>query len=94
MSRMGTTVIPMDTAQTFSRQVAVEIRAAMASRGLSQRDVAEATLIPLVTLNRRLLGDGKAFTVSEIASIAELLGVSVTELMLRAERALTQRVAA
>jgi len=53
---------------------------------MSQRDLAERTGIPLVTLNRRLTAR-TSFTVTELAAIAEALGdVSVTDWFLKAER--------
>lgn len=90
MSQMVTTVIPMDTPEALSRQIATEVRTAMETAGLSQRDVADATTIPLVTLNRRLVGGGKPFDLVELANVAGVLKLSVTELVLRAERNLTK----
>lgn len=60
---------------------------------MSQRDVAAATGIPLVTLSRRLTGQ-TGFTVPEVAAIAHLLGISLVEVFLRAERAATASAAA
>lgn len=83
----------MDTPEAVARQVAVEIKAAMASAGLSQREVADATNIPLVTLNRRLTGSGKPFDFGEVSAITAVLGISLTELVLRAERSLSRAAA-
>ena len=83
----------MDTSEAVARQVSAEIKAAMLAAGISQRDLAAKTAIPLVTLNRRLTGGSKPFDLVELASIADVLGLSLTELVLRAERA-TSRAAA
>lgn len=93
MSRLGTTLIPMDTTEAVARQVSVEIKAAMLAAGISQRDLAAKTTIPLVTLNRRLTGAGKPFDLIELASIADVLGLGLTELVLRAERSASRAAA-
>lgn len=86
MYQSDTRVSRMDTPEAIARQVSIEIKAAMDLARLSQREVAEATQIPLVTLNRRLSGTGKPFDFGEVGAIAGVLGLSVTELVLRAER--------
>ena len=91
---MGTTVVRMDTAEALARQVAAEIKNAMKAAGVSQRDVADATGIPLVTLNRRLSGMGKPMTIAEAAAILPALNLSLTEIALRAERHLASQAAA
>ena len=58
---------------------------AMKAQKHSQRSMADAIGMPLVTLNRRLTGKS-AFTVPELASIARELDLSVLEIALRAER--------
>lgn len=93
MSQMVTTVSRMDTSESIARQVAVELRAAMASAGVSQRDMAAETGIPLVTLSRRLTGTGKGFTLDEVAMVASVLGLGLTEVVLRAERAMRSAAA-
>ena len=93
MFRLGTTVIRMDTPIALGRAITAEIRAGMESAGISQRDMAEATTIPLVTLNRRLTGNGKALDMAELAAIAEVLGTSVTDLIVRAEARIQERAA-
>lgn len=82
------------TPEALARQVLAEIRQAMKAAGISQRDIAKATGIPLVTLNRRLVGTGKPMDLSEVAAIAAVLGLSLTEVALRAERALGQAIRA
>lgn len=86
MSRLVTTVVRMETPEAIARQVAIEIENVRKSAGVSQRDLAEATGIPLVTLNRRLTGQGKPFTFAEVAAVAQSLGTTITEIALRAER--------
>ena len=86
MSRLVSKVVHMDTPEAVARQVAVEVEAARVAAKVTQRDLAEATGIPLVTLNRRLTGQGKPFTFAEVASIATALGTTITEIALRAER--------
>ena len=86
MFRLTTSVPHMTTAQSISDRLAAVVVQAIRSAGLSQRAVAEKSGIPLVTLNRRLTGKA-AFTVLEVAAVAEVVGVGVTELFLRAERA-------
>lgn len=82
----------MTTAHDLTQAVAVVVAEAIKASGRSQRDVSSATGIPLVTLSRRLTG-AYPFTVLEFATIAELLGTTATDLMLRAERSVP-RVAA
>lgn len=78
----------MTTAQGLSKAVATAVSDAIKADRRSQRDVADAAGIPLVTLSRKLAGH-RPFTLLELAAVAEVLDVSVTDLMLRAERALT-----
>lgn len=92
MSRLVTTVIHMDTPESIARQVSAEIRAAMKLAGMSQRDMAAKTGIPLVTLGRRLTG-GKPFDIAELAAVASTLNIGVVDLMLRAERASSKAAA-
>lgn len=82
---MTTNVPRMTTAQTASADLAEVIVEAMKADGQSQRSMSTATGIPLVTLNRRLTGRS-AFTVIEVAAIAQVLDISVVDLFLRAER--------
>ncbi len=93
MPHMGTTVIHMDSPDFLARQIAAEVRSAMTAAGISQREMARATNIPLVTLGRRLTGAGKPMDMVELATIAHALGISVTELVLRAERRIASAAA-
>lgn len=82
---MTTNVLRMTTADLTAEALASVVSKAVKTANLSQREVADRTGIPLVTLNRRLTGRS-AFTVPEVASVAEVLGLSVVEIFLRVER--------
>lgn len=69
-----------------SHCLVAEIRDAMTTAGLSQRQLADETGIPLPTLSRRLRCVGQAFFYPELASIAQVLGVTGHELVERAEQ--------
>lgn len=84
MFRLTTNVARMNTPQQVGAALAEVVRAAIKDAGLSQRGVAAAAGMPLVTLNRRLTGHS-AFTVVEVAAIAAVVGIGVTELFVRAE---------
>jgi transcriptional regulator with XRE-family HTH domain len=68
----------MDT-NTYQRQVAETVAAAMTASGWSEKALAEATGIPRVTLRRRLAG--AAFNVAELAAIADTLRTTVSDLI-------------
>ena len=92
MSRLTTNLISMNTAQATSDRLVDAVLAAMKEKGISQRAMSDATGIPLVTLSRRLL-KRSAFTLVELAAVAEVLNLSLVELALRAERDLALRAA-
>lgn len=83
--RLTTNVCHMTTAHRIDQAIAQVVSEAVKSANLTQRDVSEQSGMPLVTLNRKLRG-ATSFTVVELASIAEVLNVSLTDLALRAER--------
>lgn len=62
------------------------IREMMRKARISQGQMAEATGIPIVTLNRRLNRRGREWLVPELAAVAEVLGTTLTGLVERAER--------
>lgn len=70
----------METPDEVSRRVAGAVASAMVAAGTSQREVAGMTGIPLTTLNRRLTGRSP-FLVTELASIASVLGVPVLDIV-------------
>lgn len=84
----------MDSTEALDRQLTAEVAAAAKTAGVSQRELAARTGIPLVTLTRRLGGHGKGFTVSELVAVCAALDLSLTEVALRAERAVPRAVAA
>lgn len=94
MIHLDSTVAHMDSSEALDRQLTAEVREAMKAAGVSQRELAAETGIPMVTLNRRLNGQGKGFTVSELITAGEALGLSLLELAIRAERSLARNVAA
>lgn len=75
----------MTTAQAISAGLTEAVRDSLKEAGLSQREAASRTGIPLVTLNRRLQ-DGSKFTAIELGVIAETCGTSLVDLALKAER--------
>jgi transcriptional regulator with XRE-family HTH domain len=75
----------MTSAEGLTDGLAKVVSDAMKAHGKNQRDIAEATGIPLVTLNRRLTGRSP-FVITELIAIAEVLDVSLVELVVRAER--------
>lgn len=56
------------------------VKQAIDDAGLSERDVAEQTGIPLTTLNRRLRGHAP-FTATELRKIGQVLGVPASSLI-------------
>lgn len=80
MSHVGITVSHMSTPHTFSRAVASALATALVAYNWSQRDLAEATGIPLATLNRRLRGQSPLL-ITETAAICDALGISIAILM-------------
>ena len=85
MFRLTTNLLRMNTPEATSARLTAVVADAMKTSGLSQRVMSERCGIPLVTLNRRLTGRN-AFTIVELAAIADVLGISIVELALRAER--------
>lgn len=85
MFQLGTKVVHMDTSNLTQRAVAGVVSAAISEAGKSQREVAQETGIPLVTLSRRLTGHSP-FLITEIGAIAQVLDLRVSELISRAER--------
>ena len=61
------------------------VREALRDAGISQRAASTETGIPLTTLVRRLSGRSPLL-VTELAALASLAGVTVSELTARAEK--------
>ena len=94
VNHMGVIVDHMENnTDALDRQLTAEVRRAAEAAGISQLALAEQTGIPYTTLARRLNGVGKGFTVAELLRIIAVLGISLTELSLRAERTAFQQAA-
>lgn len=65
--------------------VAEVVRSAMKDARISQRELADRTGLPLVTLARRLSGQARSFTVWELHLVGEVVGLSLAELARRFE---------
>lgn len=73
------------TPPAYVAAVAREVEKAIKDKGLTVLQVAESTLIPRVTLQRRLAGDPEGFRARELKLIATLLGCTVSEITAAAE---------
>jgi transcriptional regulator with XRE-family HTH domain len=69
----------MDTPEQTSREISRTVSEALRVAGISQRSAADLTGIPLTTLNRRLTG-AAPFLVTELYSLAKVLGTTVSAL--------------
>lgn len=69
---------------TRSERVAEEIRAEMARQQISVDALSEKSGIPISTLRRSVKGQ-RPFTINELFVITRLLGISVVEIIQRAE---------
>ena len=63
-----------------TKLVAASVRAECARQRVSQRDVARALELSHTSVHRRIRGD-VPFDVDELAKIAELLGLSIHDLL-------------
>jgi len=79
----GTTV--REWAHAVTKRLAEVVSAAIKTAGLSQREVASRTGIPMSTLSRRLTGRGRPFFVGELFDIGDVIGVSASEPLAAAE---------
>ena len=75
----------MSEAHHLYQGFAAEVRAELARQGRTPYWLSENTDITYQTLARRLRGSSR-FSLTEVAQIASALNLSVTELMIRAER--------
>ena len=62
------------------RNIAANLRRITAARGMSQRELAEATERPLMTINRLFRGECEP-KISLIAAVAEKIGFSIEALL-------------
>lgn len=79
----------MATPNELSDRLADAIRDATTAAGVSQRELAARTGIPLVTINRKL-NHASPFNAIELGAISEALGTSLVDLALKAERQLVR----
>lgn len=74
----------MDTPDLTSRGISQAVSSALKAAGISQREAAERSGIPITTLSRRLTGNSP-FLVTELAVLASMVGTTVSELAATAE---------
>ncbi len=74
----------MATPDLTSRGISQAVSNALKSAGISQREAAERSGIPITTLSRRLTGNSP-FLVTELAVLASMVGTTVSELAATAE---------
>lgn len=72
-------------ATNFAAAVTAEIRAELARRGLTAYALANAIGMSKQTMSRRMTG-ATPFDLAEVEAIANFLGLTPTELLVRAER--------
>jgi transcriptional regulator with XRE-family HTH domain len=72
--------VPLSPNQTVGERTAANLRAELARRKLSGRDLAKACRWSSTTAWRRLTGE-VPMTVDELAAVAEWLAIPVNELM-------------
>ena len=71
----------MTTSAAAVAATAAAVRAAIESAGLSEVEAARRAGISQSTLSRRLLGNPPGFTVTELSSLAAVLGVDASSLI-------------
>jgi predicted transcriptional regulator len=74
----------MNTLPAPDREVARVVAEMLDQAGISRKRASEVTGIPRATLLRRL--NGASFQILELRAIAEMLGVTVAEIVSKAER--------
>ena len=79
MSHLERKVVYMEPINPTSQQVAASLKAAIETAGLSQREVATRSNIPLTTLTRHLNAGGLEW--DEIRAIAKILRISAASLI-------------
>ena len=71
----------MSTPAAAAAATAAAVKAAIERAGLSVNRAAALAGIPQSTLDRRLLGAPPGFTITELSSLASVLGVEVGDLL-------------
>ena len=84
---MDTIVTRMNTPEAINRSLVNAVEEARKGAGMSQRDLPDKAGVPLTTLHHKLRGH-RPLNITELALISDALGLSLTELALRAERSL------
>lgn len=79
-TQVGAYGLHMETPEQEMRRVARAVSTALQAAGISQREAADATGIPINTLSRRLTGK-TPLNVNELAALGGLVGKSVSELV-------------
>ena len=74
----------MDTPTTAAQSVAEVVSAALREAGISQREAAARTGIPLATLSRRLTGHSP-FLITELSLVAKVAGLTLLDVARLAE---------
>ena len=77
----------MEHAEAFANKLADEVGLVIKAAGISQRELANKTGIPLVTLSRRLAATGRGFTMAELLLVTDAVGADLPGLIARAEAA-------
>lgn len=84
MFQVGTTVLHMEHPTPTPAQIAAAVSRRMDSAGMSLREAARGSNIPPSTFSRRL--NGSPFLSTELAALASVFGVTVSQLVAEAER--------
>ena len=84
MFHLVANVYHMEHPEAVSANISRAIAAALTEAGISLRSAADTTGIPVATLSRRLNGT-TPFTTTELARMASVLGVAVSDLVSGAE---------
>jgi transcriptional regulator with XRE-family HTH domain len=71
----------MNTPAAAAAATAATVKAAIKRAGLSVNRAAALSGIPQSTLDRRLLGTPPGFSITELSSLASVLGVEVSDLL-------------
>lgn len=75
----------MDSPQDIAAATAATVKAELGEQGITLAQAARDTGIPFSTLHRRLRGTPPGFSVTELSSLASLLGMDVSDLLRQPE---------
>lgn len=85
MFHMGRTVFRMSKKPANTTHFGEAVAARIVAKGLSLRNVADQTGIPLTTLHRRIRSASMSFTLGELTRIAALLDTTAGTIVLEFE---------